>query len=313
MIYKLLLFVFDKPLAAPTKREKELVEKLRSTFRELPYLETKYYSTHSSAEAWLSNIKRLRELVLNNDPREFLRWDVIWRTMFVENSEYVSTELNFLTNLLDWRRRWCKAIKESSIGHPMPYLRYPRSSGNLIHHAYHLAQFEHKTGMKVDNFNCIFEFGGGYGSMCRLFYNLKYRGQYVIFDFPAFSALQQFFLNSIGMTVHSIDLFKTKKSGIVCISDIEKLEKIISNYIEANNAMFIATWSISETPVSYRDSILSLVTKFKAFLISYQGRFAEVNNIKYFMNWRDAQKNIEFHNWQIEHLTNNYYLFGTRK
>ena len=47
----------------------------------------------------------------------------------------------------------------------------------------------------------IVEFGGGYGSMCRLLHKLGFSGQYFIYDLPEFVALQRYFLKSIGMPV----------------------------------------------------------------------------------------------------------------
>lgn len=84
--------VFDKPLSPPTDREKELVEGLRDTFRGFTFLGTTNCSR--SEKAWLDNQNRLRELVLDHDPREFLRWDVIQGTMFVTNHWSIVPELN---------------------------------------------------------------------------------------------------------------------------------------------------------------------------------------------------------------------------
>jgi hypothetical protein len=48
-------------------------------------------------------------------------------------------------------------------------------------------------GLDVRGFDFVIEFGGGYGSLCRLFFNQQFKGQYVLFDLPPFSALQHFF------------------------------------------------------------------------------------------------------------------------
>lgn len=301
----------DKPLAPHTSREKGLVEELRTTFRKLPALDTS--NCFGSEKMWASNVNHLRELVLNKDPREFLRWHVISSTMFAKFAPYIIPELKYLKGCRDWKTRWCKAIKEFPIGHPIPYWRYPESSGNLIHHAYHLAQFEEKTVMRVDDMDFIFEFGGGYGSMCRLFHNCGFEGKYVLFDLPAFSALQHFFLSSINTEVHSIDSFKAAKSGVVCISDLEQIREILLNHFEAGKSMFVATWSISEAPIDLRNSILPLTSLFKAFLIAYQDHFQEVNNLEFFRDWKAAQQNIEWYEWSIEHMPGNRYLVGGKR
>lgn len=308
---KSLSSLYDKPLAPPTDREKELIEEIRTSFRGLPISETMNCS--ASEKEWSDYANRLKELVLNNDPREFLRWHVISGTMFVKHTSYITPELKYLKSRPDWQGRWREAIEESPVGHPIPYWRYSSSSGNLIHHAYHLAKFEEKTTMRINNVNYIFEFGGGYGSMCRLIHKLGFQGKYVIFDLPSFSALQQFFLKSIGAKVHSFDSFKAGENGVICISNLQQLRKILPDRTEASDSMFIATWSISEAPVSIRNSILPFVSSFNEFLITYQHQFCEVNNVVFFENWKAHQKDIKWYEWEIEHIPESKYLLGKRK
>jgi hypothetical protein len=145
-------------------------------------------------DAWLTNTDRLCQKILTSDPNDFLNWDMISRTMVVGNADFVRDELDFLKNLPDWKERWENALQESPVGHPTYYDDFPSSSGNLIHQAYHLAQFSKKTGMDISQARFIFEFGGGYGSLCRLVHRLNFKGRYVIYDLPPFSALQLFFL-----------------------------------------------------------------------------------------------------------------------
>lgn len=308
MVKKLLNLFLDKPLPLPSSQEEGFLSELQTDVRELLVLETT--NMPPSQAAWLSYTNRLRELVLNQDPRKFLRWDVVSYTMFVAFARYVSTELKYLKHRPDWNARWRAAIKESSVGHPIPYIFYPASSGNLIHHAYHVAQFEEKTKVQVHSMGFVFEFGGGYGSMCRLFYNLGFDGGYIIFDLPLFSALQRYFLKTLGLPVKSVAEFVKSKTGIVCVSDIQELRALLTDHIEANNAMFVATWSIGEAPISIRDSVLPLISEFRLFLISYNDRFKEVNNADFFNNWKELNRNVTWHNWQIGHIPGNNYLVG---
>lgn len=304
---KLLSIALDCPLPPPSSDERAFLSELQTTCRELPVLETP--NTLPSEMAWLNNMNRLRELVLNHDPRDFLRWDVVTDTMFVTFARYISTELKYLKRRPDWNTRWRNVIKESSVGHPIPYIFYPASSANLIHHAYHIAQFEEKTQVQVRELDFALEFGGGYGSMCRLFYNLGFRGRYVIFDLPLFSALQTYYLKTVGLPVRSRTEFVKSRTGIVCLSDIQHLEAILEDRTEAKN-IFIATWSISESPVSTRETVLSLVSGFYSFLIAYQDRFGEVNNLDFFKKWKGTIRNVAFHSLRIEHIPGNNYLFG---
>ena len=233
--------------------------------------------------------------------------------MYKRQDKYIITELDHLRRKPDWNKRWREAIVEVAVGHPTVFKKYPRSSGNLIHHAYHISEFEEKTGVKVDNVDLVFEFGGGYGSMCRLFHNLHFNGRYVIFDFPHLTSLQTYFLRSIGIPVYPFDRVGLETSGVVCISKLEELKNILNTSMDKSNSLFIATWSISETPWDFRNLILSLVSQFNSFMIAYQDNFGEADNIKYFQAYkRDTEHGIKWSHWKIGHLPGNNYLMGIR-
>jgi len=308
---KSLAMLYDKSLPSPTQKENELVEELRAAFRQLPVLDST--GCCASERQWINNANSLRQLILTDDPREFLRWHVISSAMFVKYAGYISHEFKYLKQQSDWNSRWSKAVMETHIGHPVPYYKYPKSSANLIHHAYHLAIFEQIAGIKLNDIDFVFEFGGGYGSMCRLNHNIGFTGKYIIYDMPAFSALQRFFLKSIGVNILIADNFTTQVSGALCISEIQQLSNILSNDMRSKKSLFIGTWSISEAPYSLRDSILPLVSGFHTFLIAYQDRFQEADNIAFFKQWAATHENIEWYDRAIEHLPGNRYLMGRKK
>jgi hypothetical protein len=266
-----------------------------------------------SEAAWIDNMNRLRQLVLDGDPREFLRWHVVQETMFATFPLWIRKELSFLKSRPDWNSRWQKAIEESPIGHPLPCPFYPNSSGNLIHQAYHLAQFEQRTGVHVSNMGHVFEFGGGYGCMCRLFHELGFRGKYVIFDLPYLSALQRFYLRTTGLTVRSLGEFKTADDGVICTSDSEELGVLNPDSSGNCDSMAVATWSISETPIHLRSSILPLLSQYGAFLVAYQYQFGEVDNVDFFRRWKESfGKEVAWYGWEIEHMPGSRYLVGRR-
>lgn len=312
LIFKLLVTFFDKPLPALSAREIAMIDELRETFCGLQPVENRVAS--ASQKIWNDNANLLCELMLREDPREFLRWDVIRKTMFVSNQLYIKRELNYLLHLSEWEKRWREALVEVSTGHPLPYPLYPKSSGNLIHQAYHLAQFEEKTRICIHVLNFVFEFGGGYGSMCRLFHNLGFRGKYVIFDLPAFSALQRFYLKSLNIPLLSTTSFWEGNRGVLCISDYGELKTLFScKPLGKNLSMFVATWSLSEAPIDLRMAITSLIVEYGAFLIAYADAFGEVNNIEFFNKWQEFFGNrVEWHSWEINHIPRNFYLVGKR-
>lgn len=267
---------------------------------------------------WISNDDRLCQRILTSDPVDFLKWDVIARTMVVGNADFVPEELAFLQALPDWKTRWEKALNESSVGSPDLFPGFPSSSGNLIHLAYHLANYEKKTGIRIPDSPFVLEFGGGYGGMCRLVHNLGFKGKYVIFDLPPLSALQRFFLKMNGISADHEVGSSWKAGTVLCSSDFGQLKAVLAAQPDLGSASFIATWSLSESPVALRRDLLPLVERFRSFLIAYQGLFGEVDNDAFFKNWSAAMSSVEWIQWKIPHLPNqrykdNYYLMGKKR
>lgn len=305
-IGRTLLQLLDRPLAPASAAELELGNQLRSGLASLD--DTDAGGLEPSSKAWSTNITRLKSLIEKEDPRAFLRWDVIRDTMFVVQAPYSWNELRYLRARRDWRRRWAQAIRESRVGRPLRLPFYPATSGNLLHHAYHLARFEEATLLPAHQFSDVVEFGGGYGSMCRLFFNLGFKGRYVIFDLPAFSYLQKYYLSSLGLTV-SREL--SVGASVSCVSDIRELLHHISQ-LGGDGAIFIATWSLSVASEEDRQPLETVLRTFSAVLIAFQERFGEVDNRIYFDRLRSSIAGMDWRSTAISHLPGNYYLFGRR-
>lgn len=311
-----LLKIFERPMPPLTTDDVRHAKDLRQAIE--AHVQTLGDDATESERSWHRFNEDVRSCINERDPREFLQWHVIRRTMFLSNASYVASELRHLKRLPDWKNRWREAIDETPIGRPRPYLRHPRSSGNLIHHAYHVARFESELGMKVKDLGLVFEFGGGYGSMARLFHKLGFDGRYLIFDFPYFSALQRFFLRSIGMhadleedCVNTSEQASEHEDRICCLSDFDILNAVLPQSSGIRNQLFIATWSISETPLSIREKIMPLARDFDYFLIAFQHRFGEMDNIAYFRDWTESMgPQYQWRLLPIEHLPENSYLFG---
>ena len=307
---KILNFFAVSKLTALSAHEEKCLQDLRSAAHQTPVFQDDNCSP--SEKEWFDNMNQLRQLILTADPRKFLQWDVVKRTMFIGFASYISTELKSIKVLSDWKSRWRRAIKESPTGCPVPFVFYPASSANLIHHAYHLSVFEQRTGLRIDGLDFVMEFGGGYGSMCRVFHKLGFHGRYIIFDLPLFSALQKCFLSTIGLTVLTPEQFISNKPGILCISNLSELNAVIAHEEFKRESLFIATWSISESPIKIRESIYPLASKFKSWLIAYQYRFGEVDNVNFFNSWKSRNTGYKWFNWPIEHIPSNHYLIGRK-
>ena len=296
-------------LPPPSRLETKLIGELRDSIRALPPLSPAASET-SSEGLWTRHRINLRQQILKDDPRRFLNWAVIKNTMFFTNTPFITPAFDSLRANSQWESRWKNALLESKVGLPLKFEAYPESSGNLVHHAYHLSQFEAHSGKAIEELKTIVEFGGGYGSTCRLAHRLGFKGRYFIFDLPEFSALQRFYLRLNGIAApDESQRAQDERSGVVCLSSLDELASLLK--AQAID-LFIANWSLSETPLEVREQFLPLVCGARSFLIGYQDQFGEVDNRRFFADWKIGQPGVSWTDVRIAHLPANNYLIGAR-
>lgn len=270
--------------------ETALINELREKVRKIPIPN----NPDSIHHKWVRGVQEIKQAILSKNPKNFLQWDVIRICMFIGNALFILREYLYLRQN-NWNK-WKKAIVEKKCVYTEPFILYPKSSGNLIHQAYHIARFEKISEKEILDFDFIFEYGGGYGSMCQLIHNLGFKGKYIIYDFSILSALQNFFLKINGL-----------EDNIFCLDNLNKVKKMAP---KKGKKLFIATWSLSESPLQIRKKIYPLIKEFNAFLIAYQGQFGEVDNRKYFENYQKGLGKLKWWNQKIIQLKGNFYLFG---
>jgi hypothetical protein len=298
-------------LPSPRAGEESRIAALRAGFAALPPIAA---GASEAEQRWAQFQKDLRDDVLTRDPREFLSWNVITRTMFLAFSAYAARELWYLRRQPDWQWRWKPALRESPVGSPAPFPFYPKTSANLVHDTYTLCRFEECTGRSILEFDEVLEFGGGYGSLCRLFFHLGFDGAYSIFDLAPFSLLQSYYLNSLGIPAFG-DVQGIRTGGCVRLlnGDLGLCQKGPGS--ARRKRLFVAAWSLSETPLAVREKFLPNVTDFDGFLIAYQGSFGEVDNYKFFRAWQQqTARAILWKEAAIPHIPGRHtYLFGVKR
>lgn len=280
-------------LGRPNKSELELIKWLR---REMGQLSN---SMASSTDFWSQKRKELFEQISKNDPRNFTRWEVMYPMFFLPDD----AEFHKLRNSKNWEL-FSQALTEDKIGNPQPYKLYRKSSGNLVHHLYSLNEFLERSRKEIADMKTIFEFGGGYGSLCRLCYRLGFKGSYIIFDLPEYSVLQSYFLRSLplNLDVHMNEI-KTGKNSVSLISRKEDLKDLVPV------DLWIGLWSISETPVDLRNMIFPLTRSAKSYLIAYQDDFRGLKNNDYFKRFAQTGFSGQCVQYPIPHMKGNNYLF----
>ena len=248
-------------------------------------------------------------LIREGKLKNFLRKGFIQKMFFVHNRLFILKELNELKKNKKWFY-YKKLLLEDDVGDPVRYFLYPSSSGNKINHVYHLSCLENTLNIELQKIKNIFEFGGGYGCMARIFSNINNKISYKIFDTYIVNCLQYYYLKQNGLDVG----FENNKFDL--INNFEK----INDKVDFKNSLFIANWSLSEVPLDLRDNFVSLIGRYENIMISFQENFENINNLKYFKNLQENLKykyNIKiilnkFYKGNILKPEKHYFLFGKK-
>ena len=166
--------------------------------------------------------------------------------------------------------------------------------------------------INLKRINKVFEFGSGYGCMARIFSKINKKIFYICFDTPYVNLLQYYYLKHNDLNV---GFDKTKNFKLM--SNLKKNKSYFNNL---SNHLFIANWSLSETPIKYRKNFIKLITKSNLILICFQEKFEGINNLKYF---NDLKKRLShtfrvkimkntFYKGNIFHRQNHYFLIGKK-
>jgi len=229
----------------------ELIRELRK--------EVEIAKLHSddALECWSNLQDDIARHLRTEDPNQFLQWYPYRRAIFVGNSKHIPEKLKFLRDNGRWKF-WNKMLEDSWVGDPDPLPYYKTSTGSNINNAFHLEKFFKATGRDVWSYGAIFEFGAGYGAMCRMIRKAGCISPYAIYDLPVSLAFQRFYLAQHPY----IDL----EERVLLTSDLKYYMEIIKD-LSSESKIFIGTMSFSEAPLSIRAPLYRNFKDFDAWLI----------------------------------------------
>jgi len=241
----------------------------------------------------------------------FLRDDEISNVMFVNNRLYIIKELFYLIKKLSLKK--FMLLKENNIGRPLKFFLFPYTSGNKIHHLYHLYQFydyknEEINQKTINEYDLIFEFGGGYGNNAQLINKMSFKNTFIIFDLNEISYMQEYYLkNTINSNIvnNNGEIIENK---INLINNIDIIKNLENKY---KKILFISCWALSETPISLRENFRELINK-SDLLIAAQEYFMNVNNLDYFNGITKNFKNKKIIERKIGFEKHYYYFRNTK-
>lgn len=208
----------------------------------------------------------------------FLSWQIISQTMFVNKGQYLKYEYDYILKSIPNKFR--EILSEDLWGNPTPSELDQSTSGNRIHHTFLLQQYEEKTGKDISKFETILEFGGGYGSFCRLINKLDFEGVFIIYDFDVFNIIQYNYLKKFGYSIN-INAVEISEPGVYLYNGLDNLKTALNG---KNIDLFIATWSLSESDITTRENFSSVISNISSHLIAFQGNFDGIDNVEYFNN-----------------------------
>ena len=238
--------------------------------------------------------KKLYLLLKKKNIKNFLRESFIQKMFFLHNRFFVYSELKTLKNDKKWPF-FKNLIKEDTIGNPIRYFLYQNSSGNRINHVYHLSVLSRELNINLNEIKKVFEFGGGYGCMARIFSKINRKIKYTCFDTYYVNLLQYYYLKH-----NNLDVGFSIKNNYTLISD---LKRINNRHITNRKSLFIANWSLSETPIKFRNNFITIIKKNDFILICFQEKFEDINNLQYFNSLKSKISN----RYQIKILKNKFY------
>ena len=284
-----LSFFYKNNLKLIKKKDPIILKTIKKKLSRLVFENKNLKKTHNIFNKKIISILKREKLT------SFLRNSFVQKMFFVHNRLFIFKELIKLKNNKNWNF-YKKIIIEDNVGDPVRYFLYPKSSGNRINHAYHLSILSSEFNVNFKKINKVFEFGGGYGCMARIFSKINKKIFYTCFDTNYINLLQYYYLKQNNLSVGF-----EKKNNYFLISNFSKNKKFLLNKFQ--NHFFIANWSLSETPIKFRKQFFKIIENSKFILISFQECFEEINNLLYF---KKIKKKLDkkFH---IKILKNQYY------
>ena len=292
-----------KRLPAP---QREIVENVRRRARELENNSGMF----PVVGLWEQQIKSIRGHLMWEELSRFLSWPPILSTMIY----CPGVEVFHRMKLSPYWNRFSEALKEVPAGGPQRYEPWPETSGNLLHQGHHLMRLaEHLGGLGTfTSVQQVIEFGGGYGCMCQLWFRLGFRGNYLIYDLPELSILQEYFLSSCGLGVTVGHDAPASLPSVTLCRTMDVVDARLKT-ISRKDFIFIGMWSISEAPVALREKLLPVMNQAKAVLLGFQEKFEGIDNSAFF---QQMQLECPALDWVVEDypgLPGNHYLIGKRR
>ncbi|MDC5850456.1 putative sugar O-methyltransferase [Vibrio europaeus] len=207
-----------------------------------------------------------------DNPMSFLRQPTLSRTVHPNQQDIANLYLQDMRSNSFARTRLLARLHDVPIGDPYVCESFPLASPMSIQHAKYMLLLKEHLGIFVpeSDLEHIVEFGGGYGNFCRLVYSLGYSKDYDIIDLPEMHSIQEHYLRH-ALSERVVD----HKVKFYALDDI-------SSKILNGKSLFMATFSLNETPMDVRLKVEPVLSKFDYLFLAYNSNFSGIDNLSYF-------------------------------
>lgn len=257
-----------------------------------------------TASLWEKFNTNIKEEVLPCPPFNFLREKIFRETMVIaKHGPMFKEQLNFLESKLD-KNLLKHLLKENIIGLPILYNgKYTTSHAN-VHTLYHWIRFNIGFNSELEKPKII-EWGGGYGNMSRLLFNIfKENLEYYIVDTPIMTAIQWLYLSSV-LGEDKVEILNgenqrsNKPVRLISLNSVDLAPQ--------NCDLFISTWALSESSAYAQEYVKdSAWFGAKSILYAYQSKNKELPDSEIAANYLISQGGqVE----SIPYLSNSQYIF----
>ena len=260
----------------------------------------------TSAGEWAGLAAAISHALQEGRTDQFLRLPPVAQTMHPSMRLAGQQYLDYLLRSTKFSLMFQSALTETPVGKPLLHPSYPLSSPLLLQHGYHLIRLIESTGLELSKIRLVVEFGGGYGSFYRLLRNLGYTHRYIICDLPVMCALQRFYLRNLFPREPDSEA----PQNIVWLSGNDYRIALERETTENSPSLFVATWSLSETPLAVRTTVTPALEGFTYILCAYQASFGNCDNVKYFARLQKRLPQFAWDHHQCSIFPDNFYMIG---
>lgn len=218
-------------------------------------------------EMWKVYHDQIEKLIENEGFENCLQWKPILKAVFVGNAPHIRAKARIMFsegNLFPRRLTNKQLVLEPGIGNPSRLPDHPFTSGTRVNMLWHIRNLKLIFKDDLSSYDGIFEFGGGYGCLCEMVYQLGFSGKYFLYDVPTMTKIQKWYTSQFGLMNPD------------CISDLREV-----SFPENSKKAFVGMMSYTEIPMEERKKVEPIIFNSDMIFIAFATQYSGMDNNRY--------------------------------